>query len=217
MSFQDNVFGVNWQGSRRDFNAEDTAWTVTCGSNAFMATPFVPTMSRGNDILRAALPGLLFAIATLLFGYGMGVVFGLNEDLIKSRLAASADAVSTTVYHGDSVAVKAVLSKSWTYMQRAHLHAGGLGSAAIGVTLVVVMLGVSAKWTRLISLGLGVGAFGYSLFWLWAGFRAPSLGSTDAAKESLAWLAIPSSGAVAVATLAAAGLIVMSLLRRREI
>ena len=81
------------------------------------------------------------------------------------------DAVSATVYHGDAAAVKAVLGKSWTYMQRAHLHAGGLGSAAMGVTLLVVMLGVSTMWTRLISLGLGAGAFGYSLFWLWAGFR----------------------------------------------
>ncbi len=185
--------------------------------NADMTTPLLPATPRANDVLRAALPGLLFAIATLLFGYAMGVVFGLNEDLIKSRLAASADAVSTTVYHGDSAAVKAVLSKSWTYMQRAHLHAGGLGSAAIGVTLVVVLLGVSAKWTRLISLGLGAGAMGYSVFWLWAGFRAPALGGTDAAKESLTWLAMPSSGAVVVATLSAAALVVMTLLRRREL
>jgi hypothetical protein len=178
-----------------------------------MATPILPLPTRESDVLRAALPGLLFAIATLLFGYAMGVVFGLNEDLIKSRLAASADAVSATVYHGDVVAMKAVLGKSWTYMQRAHLHAGGLGSAAMGVTLLVVMLGVSTMWTRLISLGLGAGAFGYSVFWLWAGFRAPGLGGTDAAKESLAWLAMPSSGAVVVATVAAAVLVVMTLAR----
>jgi len=182
-----------------------------------MTPPLLPSTPRSNDILRAALPGLLFAIATLLFGYAMGVVFGLNEDLIKSRLAASADAVGATVYQGDSAAAKAVLSKSWTYMQRAHLHAGGLGSAAIGVTLLVVMFGVRATYTRLISLGLGAGAFGYAVFWLWAGFRAPALGGTDAAKESLAWLAIPSSGAVVIATLAAAGLVIATLLRRREI
>jgi len=102
-------------------------------------------------------------------------------------------------------------------MQRAHLHAGGLGSAAIGVTLLVVMLGVRATYTRLICLGLGAGAFGYAVFWLWAGFRAPALGGTDAAKESLAWLAIPSSGAVVIATLAAGGAGHSHALRRREI
>lgn len=161
---------------------------------------------RASDVLRAALPGLLFALVTLLSGYAMGVVFELNEDLIKSRLAASADAVSATVYLGDAAAMKAVLGKSWTYMQRAHLHAGGLGSATVGVTLLVVMLGVSAIWTRLISLGLGAGAFGYSVFWLWAGFRAPGLGGTDAAKESMAWLAIPSRRAVVISTVATAAL-----------
>jgi hypothetical protein len=181
-----------------------------------MATPTFPRSAPDGDVLRAALPGLLFAIMTLLFGYAMGVVFGLNEDLIKSRLAASAEAVSATVYGGDAAAVKAVLGKSWTYMQRAHLHAGGLGSAAVGLTLLVVMLKVSTMWTRLISLGLGAGAFGYSVFWLWAGFRAPGLGGTDAAKESLAWLAMPASGAVVVATAAAAVLVVVTLARRRE-
>ena len=101
-----------------------------------MASPLLPTMSRGHNALRDALPDLLCAIVTLLFGYAMGVVFGLNEDLIESRLAASADAVSATVYHGDSAAANAILSKSWTYMQRAHLHAGEIGAAAIGVTLL---------------------------------------------------------------------------------
>ena len=64
-----------------------------------MASPLLPTMSRGHNALRDALPDLFFAIATLLLGYAMGVVFGLNEDLTKSRLAASVDAVSATVYH----------------------------------------------------------------------------------------------------------------------
>ncbi|MDQ8159280.1 MAG: hypothetical protein P3C09_07245 [Gemmatimonadota bacterium] len=172
-------------------------------------------LRRYDDALRAALPGLLCAVATLLFGYGMGVVFGLNEDLIKSRLSDAAAAVSATVYNGDQAAAKAVLDKSWAYMQRAHLHAGGLGAAALGLTPLVVMLDVRTMWTRLISLGLGAGALGYSVFWLLAGFRAPSLGSTGAAKESLAWLAIPSSGAVVISTVATAALIVMALLRRK--
>ena len=64
-----------------------------------MASPLLPTMSRGHNALRDALPDLFCALATLLFGYAMGVVFGLNEDLIESRLAASVDAVSATVYH----------------------------------------------------------------------------------------------------------------------
>jgi len=167
-----------------------------------------------NGSLRAALPGLLLAVLTLLFGFGLGVVFGLNEEAITSRLAASAAAAPDSVYHGDAIAIKAVLGKSWTYMQRAHLHAGSLGTAAIALTVIVLLLGARPMVLRAISLGLGAGGLGYAIFWVWAGARAPGLGSTGAAKESLAWLAIPSSGLVVASTSAVAVLLLMAMLQR---
>ncbi|MGZ9083825.1 MAG: hypothetical protein ACXW3U_17295, partial [Rhodoplanes sp.] len=103
--------------------------------------------------LRPALPGLLFAVLTLLFGFGLGIVFGLNEDAIKSRLNASAAEVRDTVYGGDDAAITAALDKTWVNKQRAHLHAGGLGATAIGLILVVVLLDTSPGLTRAISLG----------------------------------------------------------------
>jgi hypothetical protein len=144
--------------------------------------------------IRAAIPGLALAVLTLLFGFGLGIVFGLDEDAVKSRFSASAAAVRQTVYEGDSLAAKPVLEKSWSYAQRAHLHAGSLGTSAIALTVALLLIGTGPGLTRLLSLAFGVGGLGYSVFWLVAGFRAPGLGSTGAAKESLAWLAIPSSG-----------------------
>jgi len=178
-----------------------------------MESSSVPTFAPREREARAVLPGILLAICTLLFGFGLGVVFGLNEDAIKSRLAASATEVSVTVYKGDATASKAVLDKSWTYMQRAHLHAGGLGATAIALSLVVVLLGVGPLYARLTASALGLGSLGYSVFWLWAGFRAPGLGGTGAAKESLAWLAIPASGLVVAGTVAVAVFTVRALLR----
>ncbi len=122
--------------------------------------------------LRPALPGLALAVLTLLFGFGLGGVFGLDEDAIKSRLSASAAAVQASVYQGDHATAQAVVAKSWTYMQRAHLHAGSLGTAAVVLTILVVLLGASPGVTRAISIGLGAGALGYSVFWMWAGFLA---------------------------------------------
>ena len=81
--------------------------------------------------LRIASLGLALAVLTILFGQGMGIVFGLNEDAIKSRLKASAAEVRETVYKSDDAAIKTVLDKSWVYMQRAHLHAGGMGTTAL--------------------------------------------------------------------------------------
>jgi len=64
------------------------------------------------------------------------------------------------------------------------------------------VLGTSRRVTAAIGVALGAGGLGYSIFWMWAGFRAPALGSTGAAKESLKWLAMPSSGAFVLATIA---------------
>ena len=90
------------------------------------------TIAQGQRVeIRAALPGLALATLTLLFGFGLGILFGLDEGKIKSRLSDSAAAVQETVYHGDSTAAKPILEKSWSYAQRAHLHAGSLGTSAI--------------------------------------------------------------------------------------
>ncbi len=163
--------------------------------------------------LRAALPGLAIAVITVLFGFAMGGLFGLNEDLIKDRLAASAAAVTSTIYQGDAAAAEPVLAKSWDYMQRAHLHGGAIGTAAIGLIVVLLLIGATPRVTRVLGLALGLGGLGYSIFWMWAGLLAPGLGSTGAAKESLRWLAMPSSGAVMVATAAVAVLCVRAALR----
>lgn len=160
--------------------------------------------------------GLALAILTLLFGQGMGIVFGLNEESIKSRLKAATSEVRESVYHNDDAAIKAVLDKSWTHMQRAHLHAGGMGTTAVGLIILICLLPGSARMIIPISVGLGAGGLGYSIFWMWAGFRAPALGSTGAAKESLSWLAMTSSGAFVIATLAVLGLVIFTLINSRQ-
>lgn len=152
--------------------------------------------------IRAASIGLLLAVLTILFGLGIGIVFGLNEDVIKSRLKSDAAEAQATVYQNDEVAAKAVVDKSWSYMQRAHLHAGGMGTTAVALITVLCLVGNCRPVSALISLALGAGGLGYSVFWMWAGYRAPALGSTGAAKESLKWLAMSSSGGFVLATVA---------------
>lgn len=166
--------------------------------------------------LRAASFGLLLTVLTLLFGQGLGVAFGLNEDALKSRIKSDAAAVRETAYRGDDAAMKAVTDKSWAYLQRAHLHAGSMGTTALGLIILVCLLGISRQVAMGLSLALGTGGLGYSIYWLWAGFRAPGLGSTGAAKESLAWLAVPSSGIFVLATVVVLVVLAGSLLARRS-
>ena len=178
------------------------------------AIRITPSGAWPPHALRAALPGLALALCTVLFGFAMGGLFGLNEDVIKDRLANSAASVTPTVYRGDAAAAEPVVAKSWEYMQRAHLHGGAIGTAAIGMIVVMLLLGTAPGTIRVLGLALGAGALGYSVFWMWAGFIAPGLGSTGAAKESLRWLAIPSAGAVMLATAVVVFLCARALARR---
>jgi hypothetical protein len=156
--------------------------------------------------------GLALGLLAILYGWGLGVVFGVGEDWIRRGFVADAEAnralyVEKAVSEEDaSAAIKRIDESSWRYFLRAHLHAGAIGSIALGASLVLALLSARPVFKVVASLLLGLGAVGYPLFWMWAGLRAPALGSTGAAKESLRWLAIPSAGA-----LVAGGVLTLSL------
>lgn len=168
------------------------------------------------EALRGMRIGLVLAMLGVLFGFGMGVAFGAFEGQLKAGLRADADAVLTTVYGGDRAKADAVLDKSFAYFQRAHLHGGAIGAVALGLILVLACTQASRPWSALAALGLGGGSLGYPLFWLLAGMRAPGLGGTGAAKESLEWLAVSTSGMAVAGLVVAIGATAMALFGARE-
>jgi hypothetical protein len=169
-----------------------------------------------TERLRPLAPGLLLAVLTLCFGFGMGGAFGAAEDDMKAGLAASGAAALVQVYQGDEAKMNAVVKKSWVYYKRAHLHANGLGTTALACGLLLAMLGVPGRTERAAGAALGAGALLYSVFWLLAGSAAPGLGSTGAAKESLSFVAIPGSGLCMLGLLGTLYATVMRLVLGRE-
>jgi hypothetical protein len=151
-----------------------------------------------TERLRPLAPGILLALLAIGLGFTLGGAFGAFEDLMKGHLEDSAAAVLDSVYAGDDAAASAVVRKSWNYFQRAHLHANALGTAALVAIVLLALTGPPDLIARASGLLFGAGALVYGLFWLAAGLTAPGLGSTGAAKESLAWLALPASGACVV-------------------
>lgn len=145
--------------------------------------------------------GLALSLIAILLGFTLGGVFGIAEDSLKGHLKASAEAARETVYRGDEEAMRQTLDKSWTYMKRAHLHLGAIGTAALAQSLLLVLLDVGLRFKQVVSGMLGAGAIGYGLFWLAAGLRAPGLGGTGPAKESLAWLGQPTAALCLAGTL----------------
>ncbi|MBA4148373.1 MAG: hypothetical protein H0X66_09685 [Verrucomicrobia bacterium] len=161
--------------------------------------------------IRSMSMGIIFSIVTLLFGFSLGFIFGAGEDAVKGRLKDSANAVAATVYENDAAKIKTVLDKSWVYMQRAHLHAGAMGTTALALSILLAFCRASAKSRMITSAALGIGGLGYSIYWMWAGFRAPGIGGTKLARESLDWLAIPTSAMFVFATVAVLVFFLMSL------
>ena len=135
----------------------------------------------------------------------------------KAASGADADAVVATVYGGDQGKADAVVNKSWSYFKRAHLHTGALGTEAFALTLLMVLLVNAPRRGRVFAATTAaLGGLGYGWFWFFAGMAAPGLGSTDAAKESMAFLALPAAAAVVVGTVTALMMIVIAWRRSSD-
>ncbi len=106
--------------------------------------------------------------------------------------------------------------KSWVYFKRAHLHANGLGTASVVLIILVSFLPISNKIKSINAIFLGIASLGYSLYWMLAGLKAPTKGSTGLAKESLRWLALPSSGLCIIGLIMIVALVIKSLFVKGE-
>lgn len=151
------------------------------------------------NALRSVRLGIWSSLLTIFFGFGIGAAFGAAEESLKGDLKDRAQAVLATAYKGDATKMLANIDKSWAYYKRAHLHGGAIGTASLACAfLLAFMLRPPALLRSLTALSMGLGGLAYSIYWLLAGYRAPELGSTSAAKDSLEWLAVPSAGMVLV-------------------
>lgn len=119
--------------------------------------------------LRTVRYGLILALLTIVYGFGLGIVFGVYEGDIKKYLESSAQFFNEA-YKGDTSKIPAMV---------------------------------------------GAGSLGYSLFWMFAGFSASGMGSTSLAKESLAWLSIPSSAFCVIGLLLILLFTVQTLFQRK--
>ena len=145
--------------------------------------------------------GAVLSLITLLLGFGLGALFGLAEDSIKGGFLEAAKLTLTDSATDLEQEAKSLTGRAWTYMKRSHLHANGLGTSSLAMILLMTLLPTSDGAKKVTSMLLGIGALGYSTFWLLAAQRTPALGSTGAAKESLRWLAMPSTACLVVGLL----------------
>ncbi len=135
--------------------------------------------SRENGINIELTPvkiGLALVLLSLAFGITMGITFGVNEDSYKSGIAAGIEA-NPTLHDDDSA------GKIWRYAQRAHFHATGISSFALGLVILTLFTSMQASMQKLTSILLGLSGF-YALSWYNMYWLAPSIGR-DAAHEHI--------------------------------
>lgn len=125
-----------------------------------------------NHVLDTIKPGLLMVLLGLLFGVGMGIVFGINEDMFKDYVAQGV-AANPTLHDASSA------DKIWRYAQRAHFHGTGIAAFSIGLIFLVTLSSLSPQLKKTTSLLIGLGSF-YPLAWLTMYFVAPSIGRDPA-------------------------------------
>ena len=112
--------------------------------------------------------GLALVLLGLLFGIGLGITFGANEDLFGDYVAQGIAA------HPELHDAKSP-DKIWRYAQRAHFHANGIAAFSIGLLLLVAASNLKEKFKKISSILIGLGSF-YSLSWFTMFMMAPSIG-----------------------------------------
>lgn len=147
-----------------------------------------------NQALRPMRAGILLALLSLILGFALGGAFGGFSAPIRGHFKEEAQKVVEAKYKGDMKNANSALDKAWSYLKRSHLHASGLGTTSLVLILLLATCRLSSTTLFLTSLALGLGALGYSVYWLLAGWTVPSIGNADEAKEALRYLAIPSAG-----------------------
>lgn len=133
--------------------------------------------STMNDInLKPVRTGISITLLLLLFGIGMGIMFGVAEDTFKDYIAQGIAAHPDL--HDDKSA-----SKIWRYAQRAHFHATGISAFSLVLIMIVFFSSLATKLKTIASILISLISF-YPLAWFTMFFLSPSLGR-DAAHHHI--------------------------------
>lgn len=76
--------------------------------------------------------GLLITLFTLIFGTGLGIAFGVKEEVFKSYISENIQA-NPTVHDEKSK------DKIWRYVQRAHFHSSGIAAYSLALLLIILV------------------------------------------------------------------------------
>jgi len=125
-----------------------------------------------NKEIQTVKIGLFLVMLTLVFGIGLGMVFGIAEDAVKSYI--SEGVAAHVELHDDKSN-----SKIWRYAQRSHFHATGIAAFSIGLVILIMISSLQEKLKTISAILIGLGGL-YPLSWFSLFILTPSIGRTAA-------------------------------------
>jgi hypothetical protein len=125
---------------------------------------------------------------------------GGAESQIKDYWMTLAQPGLVNVYQNDPQKITDIINSSWKMLQRAHMHAAAIGTAALVMSVIMANLNAGERCRQIVTFILGLGGLGYSLSWFLVALRAPVIGNVHIVKESLFFLAAPSIGMLLLGT-----------------
>lgn len=127
-----------------------------------------------NIDLKVIRVGLLITLFTLIFGTGLGIVFGAKEEVFKNYISENIQ-LNPTVHDEKSK------DKIWRYVQRAHFHSSGIAAYSLALLLIILVSKMKDSMKSFSATMIGVGTL-YSFAWYLMFYLAPLIGR-DAAKN----------------------------------
>ena len=129
-----------------------------------------------NIDLKVIKIGLLITLLSLVFGIGLGIVFGAKEEVFKNY-------ISQNIQENPTVHDDKSKDKIWRYVQRAHFHSTGIAAYSLALLLIILVSKMKENAKRLSSTLIGVGTL-YSFSWYLMFYLAPTVGR-DAAHSHI--------------------------------
>lgn len=132
---------------------------------------------------------IFLALVSIVGGVFISILFGLNEDMFKSRITAGLE--KNIKIQGilepeeKSKKIKEESDKNWRYYQRFHFHATGIGAMMMGILLFLSKLKAPRRSITIASFMIAIGGVLYPFVWLFAGIYGPEMGRSEA-KEAFA-------------------------------
>lgn len=129
-----------------------------------------------NIDLKVIKVGLLITLFTLIFGTGLGIVFGAKEEVFKNYISENIQANPTV--HDDKSK-----DKIWRYVQRAHFHSSGIAAYSLALLLIILVSKMRNSMKSFSATMIGIGTL-YSFSWYTMFYLAPLIGR-DAAHSHI--------------------------------